>query len=75
MTRKVFISKPENYDANLQEGAEVSAGRAWLSSPAGPIPGIIVRRDNYIRFVIPAADALRLANEIADAVEEMESAA
>lgn len=75
MNRTLFVSKPENYQFNTLEGAETHAQPAWLSGPQGREPGIIVRSGHRIKFIIPAAEAIRIANEIADAVEEIERAA
>lgn len=67
-----FYSKPGNYPDNIQEGKDIGASAAFLSSPQGPEPGVVIRAGFRIKAVIPAADALRLANEIADAVEAAE---
>lgn len=70
-----FVSRPHTYGMNVADGKHVSAGPATLTSPTGPEPGIIIRRGSQIHFVIPAEDAIRLANEIADAVEAHDQAA
>jgi hypothetical protein len=67
-----FISKPENFAVNVQDGLDINAFAALLTAPEGSVPGIIVRSGPRIRFIIPAHDAIRLANEIADAVEAAE---
>jgi hypothetical protein len=67
-----FISKPENYSGNLREGADMSAGPAYLTGPRGREPGVILREGKRILGIVPAAQAIRLANEIADAVEAAE---
>lgn len=72
MTR-VFISKPHNYPNNIREGAEINAAPAWLSAPEGPVPGIIVRSNGSIRFIIPEADAIRLATEIVRSLDSLKT--
>lgn len=70
-----FVSKPHNYATNIMEGSTIAALPAWLTAPDGREPGIIIRAGYQIRAVIPTADALRLANEIVDAVEKLERGA
>jgi hypothetical protein len=67
-----FISKPDNYPNNIRDGADITAGPAYLTGPAGQEPGVVIRNGFRIRSIIPAAQAIRLANEIADAVEAAE---
>lgn len=64
-----FVSRPHTYGMNVEDGRQVSAGPALLTSPSGQEPGVIIRRGSRIAYVIPAEDAIRLANDIADAVE------
>lgn len=75
MTYRPFYSKAENYQGNVIDGQNASAGPATLASPTGPEPGVIIRRGAQISFVIPINDALRLANDIADSVEAHDQAA
>lgn len=72
MTR-VFVSKPDIYPRNIRDGAELNAAPAWLTAPDGPVPGVIVRSNKNIRFIIPAADAVRLATEIADSLDSLKT--
>ncbi|WP_455835386.1 hypothetical protein [Pseudarthrobacter siccitolerans] len=72
MNTKPFISHSYTYGRNVEDGRQIQAGTAWLTSPKGQEPGVIIRRGSHISFVIPAADAIRLANEIADAVDALE---
>lgn len=67
--RPPFQSKREHYARNLSEGAELVAGPAFLTGPNGREPAVVVRRGANVRFVIPANEALRLATEIADALQ------
>jgi hypothetical protein len=75
MTRPLFISKPENYNLNISEGAALRAEPALLSGYDGRENGVVIRGGHRVKFVITTAQALRLANEIADAVEVVERAA
>lgn len=69
-----FISKPDSYAVNVQDGIDINAFAALLTAPEGREPAVVVRSGSRIRFIIPAIDAIRLANEIADAVEAAEAA-
>lgn len=71
MTR-TFISKPVNYRSNVSEGLSVEAGPAHLTSPDGHENGVVIRCGRAIKLVIPAREAIRLANEIADSIEALE---
>lgn len=71
----MFISRPQHYDHNHSESRRVSAAPAQLTTPNGTTePGVLIRSAQYIKFVLPASEALRIANQIADAVEKAEAA-
>lgn len=65
----MFISKPDHYGVNTRQAASYTAGPALLSAPTGEHePAVILHSLGNIRGVLPAPEALRLANEIADAL-------
>ena len=72
MPRAPFISKPENYDHNIREGYGATAGPAILSGHNGRENAVIIRSGHHIKFILPTDQAIRIANEIADAVEAIE---
>ncbi|UZX04019.1 hypothetical protein F8G81_16475 [Arthrobacter sp. CDRTa11] len=75
MINNIFISRPHTYNMNVEDGRLASAGPAKLTSPTGVEPGVIIRRGSQINLVIPEHDAIRLANEIADALDELHHSA
>lgn len=67
---RVFISKPAQHKRNIKEAARYRAAPAQLTvSEDEQIPGVIIRSGPFIKAVMPISDALRLANQIADAVD------
>lgn len=71
----MFRSQPDHYTRNTYDGDSLNAKGGFLTGPDGKEPGVVIRHGYSLRFIIPAQAALRLANEIADAVEEAERAA
>ncbi|WP_311257181.1 hypothetical protein [Microbacterium sp. WCS2018Hpa-9] len=66
-----FVSGPDHYARNIQDGANAIARKATLTSPNGvKEPGIAVTIDRMPRLVIPTSDAIRIAHQIADAATE-----
>lgn len=68
----MFIGRQQHYDRDTTDAAKLSAGPAARTTPAGTKePGVVIRYDAHrIKYLLPVPEALRLANEIADAVEE-----
>lgn len=67
---RVFISKRAQHTRNIKEAARYQAAPAQLTVSEGEqIPGVIIRSGPFIKAVTPISDALRLANQIADAVD------
>lgn len=67
MNRRPFISDGTHYTKNLRDGRSTKARPAILQSPGGGEErGLAFLLGGMPCFIIPAADALRLAHEIAD---------
>lgn len=64
----MFISREEQFHRNTVEAMHYSARPAKLTNNGQHEPGVVVRSGNFIKVVLPVTEALRLANEIADAV-------
>lgn len=70
---RFFTSHPTHHETNVREGLELRAVAALMADDYGrKEPAVAVFAGQRIRFVIPTAQALRIANEIADAVETVE---
>jgi hypothetical protein len=66
----MFTSSPEHYNRNISESANYQAAAAVLTTPTGDRqPAVVLRNGAYIKAVMPIGDALRLANNIADALD------
>lgn len=67
----MFTTSPEFYSRNLKDAAAFNASAARIGGPAGTSePGVVLKHSRAIRAVMPVSEALRLANEIADAIKE-----
>ena len=65
----MFTSPAEHYARNIRDAQDFNASPAWIGAPDGPRePGVVLRSGKGIRAVMPIPDALRLANQIADAI-------
>lgn len=65
----MFISQPRHYEFNTKQATSYTAAPAALRAMDGSQePGVVLHSLHTIRAVLPAAEALRLANEIADAL-------
>ena len=65
----MFISHTAHYAKNLLQAGTYAAQPAILSAPGGnQEPAVVLFKTRQITGVLPAAEALRLANEIADAL-------
>lgn len=65
----MFISQPRHYEFNAKQAASYTAAPAVLIAGDGTQePGVVLHSLHTIQGVLPAAEALRLANEIADAL-------
>jgi hypothetical protein len=66
---QMFRSDSNRYQGNLLQAAGTTAHPAELQDPAGPkVPAVVIRDTRYILGILPIAEALRVAHEIADAV-------
>lgn len=67
----MFKSKPIHHDFNTKQAANYTARPAVLEAPNGQYEtGVVLHSMGHIQGVLPVAEALRLANEIADALAE-----
>ncbi|WP_432244802.1 hypothetical protein ACRB8A_12420 [Arthrobacter sp. G.S.26] len=65
----MFTSKAEHYGINIKQGVTINAKPALMTTDNGEhIAAVVVFKSRQIQSVLPLADALRLANEIADAI-------
>lgn len=65
----MFASRPDRHEFNIRQAASYGAKTGLLLTPdGGQEPAVVLRSGGVIQAVLPAADALRLANEIADAL-------
>jgi len=65
----MFKSGAEHYDRNLTQSGTCVARPATINKPSGEqTPGVVLFTTRQVRAVLPIAEALRLANEIADAI-------
>lgn len=71
----MFLSGPDHYASNINHARNTKAGPATLTAPSGEQqPAVVLFKKGKIYGVLPAAEALRLANELADALEQSEQA-
>jgi hypothetical protein len=65
----VFTSKPEHYDLNMQQAMNCTAKPALMTTETGVhVPAVVIFKSRQIQSVLPLDEALRLANEMADAI-------
>ncbi len=64
----MFKSRPEHYIRNTDDAQQVNARPATMEGRQGDEPAVGIFYDRQIRYVLPITDALRVANEIADAI-------
>lgn len=65
----MFKSRAEMHEVNLRQARNMRTEPATLTGPDGPKPGVVIFEGYRVKAVLPIDQALRLANEIADAVE------
>jgi len=66
----MFISKPEHFHLNMKQAATYNAQPALMAVADGARePAVVLFSTSQIRGVLPVSEALRLAHEIADAVD------
>lgn len=69
---KRFKSNPKHYEFNLRDSKTVAAVPAGIMSPDGEeTPGVAIMTANQPRLVLTAEAALKIAHEIANAIERM----
>lgn len=78
MTNKTrpFISRPHNYEANLEDSRTGNVRPALLDNPDGGLePAVAIFASGRLKLILTPAGALNLANQIADTIEELEGRA
>lgn len=71
----MFLSSPEYCASNIKQARITNAGAAAATAPDGERqPAVVLYKRGKIYAVLPAAEALRLAHEIADAIQQSEQA-
>lgn len=71
----MFLSGPEYYASNTNHARNIKADAATLIAPGGERqPAVVLYKKGKIYGVLPVAEALRLGNEIADAIQQSEQA-
>lgn len=66
----MFISQPSRHSFNVRQAPTINAKPALLTAPDGSKePAVVLFSSFQVQGVMPAAEALRVANEIADAVD------
>lgn len=69
---KRFKSNPKFYEANLRDSKTAAAVPAGIMSPDGTeTPGVAIMTTDMPRVVITLDAALKVAHEIANAIERM----
>lgn len=71
----MFTSHAPYLAQNLADGKRLSVRQAMIGGTDGQeIKAIAVFNGFHLRFCIPVDDAIRIANDIADAVEQHDAA-
>ena len=66
----MFISQPNRHSFNVSQAPTVNAKPALLTAPDGSKePAVVLFSSYQVQGVMPVTEALRVANEIADAVD------
>lgn len=65
----MFSSAAVHYDRNIKDAPTIHAKPATLNPADGmQEPAVVIFKTRQIQHVLPLAEALRLANQIADAI-------
>lgn len=71
MSRRLFMSKTDRYDDDMRAADSLRACPVWLMNPNGEQePGVGLFEGTRPRFMMPLTDALRVANQIADIIQD-----
>ena len=66
----MFTAKSAHYKRNIRQGQTYKARPAILTTPDGEAePAVVIHYSGAVNGVLPIPAALKLANQIADAVE------
>lgn len=64
-----YIARKEMYWQNLDVSTGTYAKPLVIDGPNGKEPGVGIFHDRTMRAILTTADALRVANQIADAIQ------
>jgi len=70
--RSPFIGRPERYEANVIGAGRTYARAAFMDGPYGREHAIAIFRDRALLGLLTPEHAIRISNEIVDAIEELE---
>ncbi|QYF89709.1 hypothetical protein [Arthrobacter sp. PAMC25284] len=68
-----FVGRPDKYDMNVQGSAVTYVKAAYMDGPYGREPAIAIFRNRALLALLTPDHAIRIADAIADAVEQHES--
>lgn len=69
MTQTLFHTRRDKYEVNAARAASLRALPGSILKPDGTTePGVVLFSENAFRYALTAAEAIRLAHGIADAV-------
>ncbi len=69
MTGRIFTSTSDHYEDNISRSNKIGAHPAWSwDTTSTRHPAVVLLRGTPVPLVLTPEDALRLANEIADAL-------
>ncbi len=67
-----FVGRPERYEDNTAGAARTYVRAAFMDGPYGREHAIAIFRDRALLGLLTPEHAIRISNEIVDAVEEQE---
>lgn len=70
MTINPFITQARHYSANHEEASKLRAIPAKITQPGGnQVPGVVILSSWRVKLAMTEAQALGLANAVADAID------
>lgn len=64
-----FRTPDNRYHQNVADAEGTYARPALMGTPDGPVPAVALFNAHNVKGVLPVKDALRIANQIADAID------
>jgi hypothetical protein len=72
--RKPFVSGPGYYELHIEDGQTIHAGPALITPPSGARePAVSIHKGSRVLTVLPLGDATRLAHELADVIDGLDT--